>query len=80
MHVAEHAGAIDLHMYCTSTPVTGTHHVDLDEARASDLHKRTGAERSTRADHRTEGGRERLSEGEWACVRELCMLEGWVTL
>ncbi len=54
MHVAEYASAIDLDMYRTSTPIAGTHHVDLDEARASDLHHSTCGERRTRADHRTE--------------------------
>ncbi len=77
MHVAESASTIDLHTYCTSTPVTGTHHVDLDEARASDLHapQHMCQEKHASKPQDREGGRERLSEGEGACV-----LEGWVTL
>jgi hypothetical protein len=37
-----------LHAYCTSTPTKRTHHVDLDEARASDLHMCTCVPRDAR--------------------------------
>jgi hypothetical protein len=52
----------------TSTQVTGTHHVDLDEARAGDLHQ-SACERACREKHGSrpqdrEGEREQLTEGE----------------
>ena len=76
--VAEHSSAVRLcELQSTpvpltsayaSTQVTGTHHVDLDEARASDLHQSTCA-RACREKHGSTpqdrgGEREQLTEGE----------------